>query len=192
MLGRMPRQMSRLRILRPLALLFSRRAPLRRRLSRILNCRLLGDVASGANTNATLTYAIPPFRVFGCQASIVNRARVTTASIDGNPANDLAIFANRFDRASRSGVAEICTNEIDDDCDGFRNCFDSECTNHPDCRPPIQEEPDRNPPVPCPFQADSPCLGPGGPSSPRRNQAMRRRHLGRAAVRVKIRTSTVI
>ena len=128
-----------------------------------LELQLLGDVANGGASSATLTYALPPFRIFGCQSSIVNLARVTTGSIDGNPTNDLSIFTNHFDRAARAGFAENCTNEIDDDCDGFRNCLDSECTNHPACRPPIPEEPDRNPPVPCPNLPGLPCLGPEGP-----------------------------
>ena len=129
-----------------------------------LEIQQLADLPPGASAQATLVYDLPPFPEFGCNSTIVNRARVTTSSIDANPANDLSIFANRFDRAARSGFAEICSNRIDDDCDGFADCLDSSCSHTAACQPPLSgDDPRRNPPLPCEIDPSLPCLGPDGP-----------------------------
>jgi uncharacterized repeat protein (TIGR01451 family) len=103
-----------------------------------------GDLPVGATTEGLLALRTAPFDApagdmrIACESQIVNVAIADTASEDTNRANNTAVRVSLFDKASRAGVPEICTNGIDDNCDGRADCGDSAC----DCVPAFLAGPD--------------------------------------------------
>jgi uncharacterized repeat protein (TIGR01451 family) len=86
----------------------------------------LGDIAAGDSGAAFLGIEPPPFEpnpgvpwIFGCEDTLLNVALTTSNSIETDHSNNFSIYANSFDKASRSGSPEICGNGIDDNCDGL-------------------------------------------------------------------------
>ena len=57
----------------------------------------------------------------------MNVAIATTTSEDTEPANNTRLHVARFDKSTRFGMPEICTNGIDDNCDGRTDCGDPGC-----------------------------------------------------------------
>lgn len=119
----------------------------------------VGDLANGDQYTNTLTMNVPPFQGTGpitshsgnfqCNSSLLNIALATGTSIDLNNANNLDTSVTFFDKSSRSGVAEICDNAIDDNCDGRVDCGDNNCASAPNCRPPALLNATNNPPQTC-------------------------------------------
>ena len=92
-----------------------------------------GDVAVGSSTTGLMSLHTPPFEAppgeprFGCEYQVVNVAIATTTSEDTDPADNTRLHVARFDKSTRFGQPEICTNGIDDNCDGRVDCGDPGC-----------------------------------------------------------------
>ena len=132
-----------------------------------VSTQTLGTVAPGVTAAGTLSTTVPPFSnappgqvAFNCQIPLINYEIATSGSLDANGANNLSTYQTPFDRGSRSGVAEICNNGIDDNCNDRIDCGDFGCSGAPNCRPPVMPNPNNNPPVECPLFPGSPCLNP--------------------------------
>lgn len=136
----------------------------------------VGDLANGDQYRNTLNMTVPPFQGTGpitphsgnfqCNSQLLNIALATGSSIDLNNANNQDTSVTYFDKSSRSGVAEICDNAIDDNCDGRVDCGDNACSNAPRCRPPELLNANSNPPQTCTVLNNVVlCLNNGGPTA---------------------------
>jgi uncharacterized repeat protein (TIGR01451 family) len=101
----------------------------------------VGTLPAGADFPLELEHDIPPFvpggaseALFNCESRMTNVVLATARSLDANGAGNLDLAVVAFDKASRSGVPEICDNGIDDDGDGAVDCADSDCSGDPACQ----------------------------------------------------------
>lgn len=99
----------------------------------------LGDLANGGNSSLSVFATTPPFEKYSCEDTLLNIAAVGASTADPNLANNVTFTATPFDKASRAGVAEICNNGIDDNCNGFVDCNDPACNTI--CNPIIAPVP---------------------------------------------------
>jgi hypothetical protein len=95
-----------------------------------------GDVAVGSSSHGLMSLHTAPFETgdgprLSCESLMVNVAIAATASEDTNRDNDTAIAIAAFDKSTRAGQPENCTNGVDDNCDGRVDCGDPAC----DCVP---------------------------------------------------------
>ena len=92
-----------------------------------------GDVPAGGDASGLMALHTLPFEGpltephLSCETSMVNVAIATSASPDTNLLNNRTLHVARFDKSTRFGIPEICTNGIDDNCDGRTDCGDSAC-----------------------------------------------------------------
>lgn len=96
----------------------------------------LGDLPSASSALATMELALLPFDAsfpgrFGCDDALLNIALATSASIEPDSSNNLALATTFFDNTSRYGMPEICGNGIDDNCNGKTDCNDPACNCYP-------------------------------------------------------------
>ena len=140
----------------------------------------LGDFFNGQVFPMFGEFRTPPFgdpshpSSLVCESSVTNVALATSASVDTDPSNNLAVATSFFDKASRAGFGEICGNGVDDDCDGRADCADAACNCFPTISapaappipfPPIPGVPPAEPPRsrPAPTQV---CQGTGRDGNP--------------------------
>jgi uncharacterized repeat protein (TIGR01451 family) len=103
-----------------------------------------GDVPVGGSADGLVALRTAPFDAppgeprFACESQVVNVAIADSASPDPDRADNTALHIARFDKATRAGQPEICTNGIDDNCDGRADCGDPAC----DCVPAYLAGPD--------------------------------------------------
>jgi uncharacterized repeat protein (TIGR01451 family) len=102
-----------------------------------------GDLPVGSSADGLMALRTAPFEAeegprLSCESQIVNIAIAATASEDTNRANNTAVRVTPFDSSTRAGQPEICTNGIDDNCNGRTDCGDSAC----DCVPAYLAGPD--------------------------------------------------
>jgi uncharacterized repeat protein (TIGR01451 family) len=118
----------------------------------------LGDLAAGATRSGLLQISAPSFvtdpNQIVCEGTVINVGYVTAGSIDSNQANNLSITTAVFNKASRTAFGEICSNGVDDNCDGKADCADPSCA----CLPVISAPP--MPPVPFPVLFGPPPVEP--------------------------------
>jgi uncharacterized repeat protein (TIGR01451 family) len=92
-----------------------------------------GDVAAGGRADGLMALHTLPFEGalgdprISCESAMVNVAIATSTSEDPNRANNSALHVARFDKSTRAGIPENCTNGIDDNCDGQTDCGDDAC-----------------------------------------------------------------
>ncbi len=100
-----------------------------------------GDFGPGIGADYFVDITTPASRTeFSCNSELFNVAAVNSATPDPFLGNNLSTSSVRFDEAAVRGLGstgEICGNGIDDECDGFFECADSEC----DCRPTLPPGP---------------------------------------------------
>jgi len=91
-----------------------------------------GDVPVGSSSPGLMSLHTAPFESsdgprLSCESLVVNVAIAATASEDTDRANDTAVAIAAFDKSTRAGQPENCTNGIDDNCDGRVDCGDPAC-----------------------------------------------------------------
>ena len=93
----------------------------------------LGDLQPGGFASGTLLMQAPPFAEsaaqsgVGCESAFTNVAIATTAALETDRADNTRFHVTLFDKTTRQSRPEICTNGVDDNCDGRVDCGDPSC-----------------------------------------------------------------